>query len=352
MSRLNANLSRTDTGEVSRTRSSCRRALIPLVAVAAGSLVMPSTAGATDLDELRKRAQQIGDEVSTIEGELDSLRTRKAELEDEIVRSSQELGALELAQNQAEDRYDEALATYVARAVEAYKAGPSRATEMLVAAQDLTDLMTLDEVSERVAELDAAALEELVANRQELEVAQEVVDERKQKLLSVHAEVSELESATSRALSSRRRRLAEMNTRIAELEAEARRQAALAAVPSEALLQLLSPSGPARGIPKGFVGTGVSFSGIASWYGPGFEGNSTASGDVFDPDLFTAASKELPFGTWLFVSYNGSGVVVLVNDRGPYIDDRVLDLSQAAAESIGLSGIGWVDAEILLKTRD
>ncbi len=89
--------------------------------------------------------------------------------------------------------------------------------------------------------------------------------------------------------------------------------------------------------------------GLASWYGPGFEGNPTANGDIFDPDLFTAASRDLPFGTWLFVTHNGRGVVVLVNDRGPYIDDRVLDLSQAAAEAIGITGLGWIEAEILLK---
>ena len=98
-----------------------------------------------------------------------------------------------------------------------------------------------------------------------------------------------------------------------------------------------------------FVGTGVTFEGIASWYGPGFEGNLTASGDVFDSDLYTVASKTLPLGTWLYVEFNGRGVVVLVNDRGPYVGDRILDLSRAAAEAIGISGLGWVKAEILIK---
>jgi rare lipoprotein A len=93
----------------------------------------------------------------------------------------------------------------------------------------------------------------------------------------------------------------------------------------------------------------VAFEGVASWYGPGFEGNHTANGDIFDPSLFTAASKELPLGSWLYVQHQGKGVVVYVNDRGPYVDDRVLDLSQAAAETIGITGLGWIRATIIIK---
>src|SRR5206468_1667293 len=102
-------------------------------------------------------------------------------------------------------------------------------------------------------------------------------------------------------------------------------------------------------IPDGFASTGVSFEGIASWYGPGFEGRPTASGQIFDSNLYTAASRDLPLGTWLYVSHGAKGVVVLVNDRGPYVDNRVLDLSRAAAAAIGISGLGWVKAEILVK---
>ena len=112
----------------------------------------------------------------------------------------------------------------------------------------------------------------------------------------------------------------------------------------------LEGSGPSNGIPEGFATTGVSFEGIASWYGPGFEGNPTASGQIFDPSLYTVASKELPLGTWLYVEHAGRGVVVLVNDRGPYVGDRILELSAPAARAIGISGLGWVRAEIIIRT--
>src|ERR687897_1101848 len=85
--------------------------------------------------------------------------------------------------------------------------------------------------------------------------------------------------------------------------------------------------------------------GLASWYGPGFEGLPTASGEPFDPYGFTAAHRTLPLGTDLVVSYGGRSVQVTVNDRGPYVGGRELDLSQGAAEYLGLThaGVDYVD---------
>ena len=74
---------------------------------------------------------------------------------------------------------------------------------------------------------------------------------------------------------------------------------------------------------------------LTSLYGPGFINNLTANGEVYTAKEFTAAHKELPFGTRLRVCYDGC-VNVRINDRGPYIGERELDLSQAAAEAIGL----------------
>ena len=85
--------------------------------------------------------------------------------------------------------------------------------------------------------------------------------------------------------------------------------------------------------------------GLASWYGPGDAGDLTASGEIFDPQGYTAAHKALPFGTNLVVSYKGRSVVVTVNDRGPYVDGRELDLSWAAARDLGLTraGVDYVE---------
>ena len=88
----------------------------------------------------------------------------------------------------------------------------------------------------------------------------------------------------------------------------------------------------------------------ASWYGPGLEGNVTASGDIFEPYTeYTAASLYYPFGTELLVTYGDASVVVEVTDSGPYVGGRELDLSAVAAEEIGLTyyGTDYVDVEVL-----
>ena len=84
---------------------------------------------------------------------------------------------------------------------------------------------------------------------------------------------------------------------------------------------------------------------LASWYGPGLYGLPTASGEPYDAYSYTAAHKTLPLGTKLVVSYKGCSVPVTVNDRGPYIGDRALDLSERVAQELGLTqaGVDYVE---------
>lgn len=91
---------------------------------------------------------------------------------------------------------------------------------------------------------------------------------------------------------------------------------------------------------------------IASWYGPGFHGKPTASGEIFDQDGLTCAHRELPFGTILAVTNlkNNKEAHCIVNDRGPFVEGRDLDLSWGTAKSIGLLSTGPVLMEI--KGRD
>ncbi len=85
--------------------------------------------------------------------------------------------------------------------------------------------------------------------------------------------------------------------------------------------------------------TGQQLQGEISWYGPGFYGNKTANGETYTGNEMTAAHKSLPFGTLVRVTWQGRSIVVRINDRGPYIDGRVLDLSRAAATALGMSGV-------------
>jgi rare lipoprotein A len=322
---------------------------LAVAGLVAFAVVQP--ASARDLDELRARAQALGDQVSGLEERLETLSGREAELDARIEDVSAEIGALELELRDREAATEAARDVFVERAVQAYKGSSTSRLALLLSAEDVTDLVTYAEVTSHAAEADADALEELLAEQESVEAAQERVDRRKQALLVAEAEAAALADEASQALAERNELLAQLSAEVDELERQVREAAAAAARPSQAFMELLAPAGPAPGIPNGFVGTGVTFEGLASWYGPGFEGNLTASGDVFDSSLYTAASKELPLGTWLYVEYNGRGVVVLINDRGPYVEPRILDLSRGAAQAIGMehAGVGWVRAEILLK---
>jgi len=93
-------------------------------------------------------------------------------------------------------------------------------------------------------------------------------------------------------------------------------------------------------------GSGRSFSGVASYYG-NESGSKTASGERFNQDAMTCAHRSLPFGTKLRVSTGGRSVLVTVNDRGPFVRGRVLDLSKGAARMLGMDGLARVTAEVV-----
>jgi rare lipoprotein A len=117
-----------------------------------------------------------------------------------------------------------------------------------------------------------------------------------------------------------------------------------AELPSQVTVQLAAPSLQ----PPSLLN---DFSGVASWYGGRFLGRKTASGELFAADRLTAASRYLPFGTKLFIHNKKSGksVIVTVNDRGPFVGKRILDLSPAAARRLDMvhSGLANVEVQIV-----
>jgi rare lipoprotein A len=93
--------------------------------------------------------------------------------------------------------------------------------------------------------------------------------------------------------------------------------------------------------------TGQVEAGEASWYGPGFHGGATANGETYDQNALTAAHRTLPFDTVVRVtSSDGRSVYVRINDRGPFVDGRIIDLSYAAAQALGMDGTAQVQVEV------
>ncbi len=94
--------------------------------------------------------------------------------------------------------------------------------------------------------------------------------------------------------------------------------------------------------------TGHEMRGVASWYAGKFQGRLTANGEVFDTNLMTAAHKTLPFDTVVRVRHlnNGRTVDVRINDRGPFVEGRIIDLSRAAAEQLRMTAEGVADVSL------
>lgn len=107
-------------------------------------------------------------------------------------------------------------------------------------------------------------------------------------------------------------------------------------------LRKVAPAAPANGL---LASAGV---GQASWYGPGFYGNRTASGEVLRPGTLTAAHRTLPFGTKVRVTNlnNGRIAVVRINDRGPFHGGRIIDLAQGAAQQLGVTASGTAQVKL------
>ncbi|HVA59991.1 MAG TPA: septal ring lytic transglycosylase RlpA family protein [Mycobacteriales bacterium] len=114
------------------------------------------------------------------------------------------------------------------------------------------------------------------------------------------------------------------------------------------VLAVLDAAGP--GIPAGYAPSGAVITGVASWYGPGFVGSLTASGAPYDPEKLTCAMLTVPLETVVHVTANGRAVNCLVDDRGPYVAGRVIDMSRAGSRALGYDGLAQVQITVLTPT--
>jgi peptidoglycan hydrolase CwlO-like protein len=323
--------------------------VITATVVVAGLIasITAQSAGAEDLGTIKARAQSVADDVTELERRAQGIEERKSELDDRIIDLSGEIGSLESETNAVELELAGAQDIYIQRAVEAYKSGSAGIElDALLAAETMSEFISIAEINRVATSVDLKRLQELERTRADVEDAQVDLDERKQEQIEARAEIEVLGAELRTTLDERRASLRRLAAEVKELEEQVRRDEQIAQPTGT---QPPSSAIATKDIPPGYVSTGVTFGGVASWYGPGFAGNLTANGEIYDPMGLTAASKELPFNTLLFVKFEGRGVVVRINDRGPYVGDRIIDLSQGAAETVGMSGIGWIDATIVFR---
>ena len=287
----------------------------------------------------------------------DALLLRIAAQTDEAEHDQAEVVVAEGRQRQATAVLADARKRLQERAVDAYIYGFTRAAQDLAhpsiyleaafradrqaiarlrAARSASD--DLEAQAEKARDASRAAADQLDADRAQLEATiahQDALDAELQAAAAARQAAMADQAAADQPVVDR-----------FETDPAARRRHQVATVAQRQLMARW-PFGPVTGAPAGLKPTGQVMSGPASWYGPGFDGRPTASGAIYDQEGWTCASKDLPLGTILLVSENGRQVLLLVNDRGPYVDGWILDLSHAAATALAHPGVGVVTAQVL-----
>jgi hypothetical protein len=329
----------------------CLAALVAAVPARAHDLA-PFVEGHRDLPAVR-RLIELHEELHGMLARYEAAERQAGRGWIRVMDAQRAVGLAKAAADDAEDELE-------ARVRRAYQFGPGGAVEALLGAGSFADAAAISDYTARTISLRTSDLRDaliaqavVVAGQAKAEAERAALEPRLERLRRM---LTRMQAALEEAIRAARR----ASIRADALAAE---RAAVAAAASRMgtwdiigyqddqspLLALLGPTGGRTcDTPDGLVETGEVFEGYASWYGWEFGGQPTATGAIFDPRLFTAANRWLPFGTFLRVTYNGRCAIVLVNDRGPYgNEERVIDLSEAAAKYLGV-GVSYVHAEILV----
>ncbi|MCL2331882.1 MAG: septal ring lytic transglycosylase RlpA family protein [Actinomycetia bacterium] len=221
-----------------------------------------------------------------------------------------------------------------------YRSGPTSFLEAMLSSQSFTEVSAKFTLLTQMSDRNAQTLRSLRLNLSRRMAAQTSLEKQ---LKTQEAQTVVLKSQTEQIKQSIASQQAYVNS-LSTQQSAALEAAQRALRSQKSASPTPGPSGPSGGH---YSGTGFTFSGQASWYDTG---STTANGEHFYPDGLTAACLLVDFNTYLRVTYQGRSVVVRVNDHGPYVAGRVIDLSRGAAEAIGMksAGVGQVTCEIVL----
>lgn len=314
---------------------------IVLAGLALCALAAQPCAGQAVQDSLmsrEERARALEKELAALEGRLVasqqdtvSVARRLSEIERSILECYMEIDS-------AEAEVEAARQFLNGRFRALYMEGRSDPLVRLLQSDNVTDFLVWSECMLNIASLETEAFKALKEKRARLRDCQQKLQtfKKEQASLMVTADTAAIEAQ----IAQKKAELADISASLITLQ--------LPGTYTPAPTSFNPGRIYARPDESGFVRTGQMFSGYSTWYGSGTRPTSTASGEVFDQYAFTCAHRTLPFGTYLRVTFAGRSVIVKVNDRGPTVKGRVLDLSRGAAEAIGLTGVQWVDCEIVV----
>lgn len=323
-----------------------------LISLLAGATVIPHAfAAGSEEKELREEANRLTYEI------LD-LRARKKLVEEEGAALQRELEELDLriaaVQEELEKLQDELAGRqriYNASLRSLYMRGEVCELEVLLEARQLDELWQDTAYFNRIGGAHREALERLKEKIVERGLADRELREMRAKRERIAASL-DAQGIDSR-IASLQSRLDEINARLRKLASNRETKSGNPSPASPPSWSVPPPGKLLDRVPNmpplsDFERTGILFSGYTTSYGEEFHGSPTASGVIFNMYDYTCAHRTLPFGTWLLVNFKGRQVIVQVNDRGPFVPGRVLDLSLGAAQHIGLEGVQWTNFEVIV----
>ncbi len=337
-----------------------RSKLIVVVVLLVAAAPAGAQTASDDLDQAREQRSWAQAELRAISHDFDAMAERYAKVQAEADLSAARLVDALLTHSQLQADAAAARALLDGRADAIYRAGPAAFVDVLLGSSSPGDMLARQELIERALgqgiDQSVAAVQ---ARRDAGDLIEEMEDARSE-LVRHQTHLSEIRYVMEIRLANAESELRAADERVAEIERQRRELSDAVALEDHylrlievdgerrELLEMLGPTG-GRGceIPPELETTGQVFEGESSFYGEEFAGNPTAIGHVFNPALFTAAHRTLPLPSFLHVRYGSRCATVLVNDRGPYVGGRILDLSEGAARYLGLPGVGDVRCEIL-----
>lgn len=323
----------------------------------AGSVVSSITPA---LDEATKKALELEDRIELAAQDTIALEQRISVVNVRILSQENDLDEALLELERARNRFDE-------RIVDMYKAGLSSPISILLSARSVSDFYARAVMMARIVAEDVAIYREAQRASQEAEFVASVLDDMKKQLVVLRRTYDARLAESKKALDEQRKLITLLSEQGRQLviarQAAAKRSrrewlesSIPVGVPIRFIPALLETTGQTYLVsyyqPLDYAVAGEPFTAVCSWYGNEFNGRPTASGQIFNEDDLTCASRTLAFGTRIALSRGDKRVIVVVTDRGPFIEGRDLDLSKAAARALGFSGVEMVDAVYVRPTSE
>lgn len=323
---------------------------------APSSSVDSETVSTPTLETARERAIELETQIEDLKGERIALEERISVTNQRMFKQQEILSDVRAELQVAQDTYQD-------RMVRMYKARIVDPLSILLTAESITDLYTRIMMLSRISQRDQLAYKNASIATSEAEYQAAYLDELKRE----DVELRQIQAIKIRTLNEA---LTEQNALVETLTTEALKELqAVRATNTLTRKQWLDSSittggavpmtqatvEPYEGItytvpahqPTRYRSTGKIQTMVCSWYGNEFNGRPTASGQIFNEEDLTCASKTLPFGTRLALTRGNLRIIVVVTDRGPFIAGRDLDLSKAGARLLGFSGVESVQAEFV-----